>query len=100
MDLGATLPEDLPSIPGVRLDIYAAKPELPFLVEWRLFEEVKAAIYAMRAFSERTGAVFEVVLAGDDVGVIENGEVSDGLELDLLGGWEKVLDERLQAEQT
>jgi hypothetical protein len=80
---------------GGFLELYSTLPPwgdaLPREVDREHFDEVKAIISALAAFSKRTGHEIAFELDGAQIGWIENGVVDNSLREGLLEEWEKSL---------
>jgi hypothetical protein len=88
--------EEVDGVPtlGGYVSLYSTIPagRLPRDIELRHLEEVKELIGCLEELSKQYGLTFELELACDHVGAIENGQMDQSLREVLLEEWEKCLD--------
>jgi hypothetical protein len=80
---------------GFGLSLYTALPpwgeEIDPQVDRAHLEEVKELVGEICRISDEYGASFQVEFASELVGMVESGHMDSGLEVTLIGEWERVL---------
>ena len=80
---------------GFGLMLYTALPpwreEIDPQVDRAHLEEVKELVGELCRISDEYGASFQVEYASELVGTVESGQMDSGLEVTLIGEWERVI---------
>jgi hypothetical protein len=83
---------------GLALSIYTALPpwaeEIDRQVDRAHLEEVKEFIGELCRFSGEHDVAFVVEYSAEVIGMVEDGQMDDMLEVGLIGEWERALDAR------